>query len=87
MGEYKLTLRVSNEVAEKGKLYAKRHKTSLSKLVEDKLLELLNEEAPEMRINISDDLIFLKGLVKDLDTDQSRWENMEARILRNGHAD
>jgi hypothetical protein len=80
MGDLK-KIRISKILAARGKLYAERHKTSLSKLVEDKLLELLNEETPEMRNNVSDDLIFLKGLVKDLDTDQSRWENMESRVL------
>lgn len=80
MGDFK-KIRISKILAARGKLYAKRHKTSLSKLVEDKLLELLNGEAPEMRIDISNDLIFLKGLVKDLDTDQSRWENLESRVL------
>lgn len=84
MSDYKLTLRISTEVAEKGKLYAKRHKKSLSQLVEDQLLQLFSQESPQINQSIPDDLLFLKGLaINTLTNDElgSRWDHVEKRII------
>ena len=86
MSDYKLTLRISTEVAEKGKLYAKRHKKSLSQLVEDQLLQLFSNESPQINQSIPDDLLFLKGLAKTTLTNDevdSRWDHVEKRIFGN----
>jgi hypothetical protein len=87
MSDYKLTLRISTEVAEKGKLYAKRHKKSLSQLVEDQLLQLFSQESPQINESIPDDLLFLKGLAKGNTPNNeidSRWDYVEKRIFENG---
>lgn len=86
MSDYKLTLRISTEVAEKGKLYAKRHKKSLSQLVEDQLLQLFSQESPQINQSIPDDLLFLKGLAKEntpINEIDSRWDYVEKRIIGN----
>ena len=86
MSDYKLTLRISTEVAEKGKRYAKRHKKSLSQLVEDQLLQLFSQESPQINESIPDDLLFLKGLAKGNTPNNeidSRWDYVEKRIIGN----
>jgi len=90
MSDYKLTLRISTEVAEKGKLYAKRHKKSLSKLVEDQILKLISNESPQINESIPDDLLFLKGLAKiNLTNDEvdSRWVYVEKRVIGNSNGE
>ena len=87
MFDYKLTLRISAEVAEKGKLYAKRHKKSLSQLVEDQLLQLFSQESIQINESIPDDLLFLKGLAKENTPNNqihSRWDYIEKRIIGDG---
>ena len=46
----KLTLKLEHTVIEKAKNYAKSHSTSLSKLIENYLLNITNEKAKEDKI-------------------------------------
>ncbi len=46
----KLTLKLKQTVIEKAKDYAKNHKTSLSKLIENYLLNITNEKEEEEKI-------------------------------------
>ena len=87
MSDYKLTLRISSEVAEKGKQYARRHKKSLSKLIEDQLLQLFSQENPQINESIPDDLLFIKGLAKEITPNNethNRWDYIEKRISEDG---
>jgi hypothetical protein len=84
MSDYKLTLRISSEVAEKGKIYARRHKKSLSKLIEDQLLQLFAQESPQINESIPDDLLFIKGIAKEItpsNESDNRWDYIEKRII------
>lgn len=46
----KLTLKLEQAIIEKAKEYAKSHKTSLSKLIENYLLNITNEKGKEEKI-------------------------------------
>ena len=46
----KLTLKLEQSVIEKAKDYAKRQKTSLSRLIENYLLDITDEEATQEKI-------------------------------------
>lgn len=46
----KLTLKLEQTIIEKAKEYAKTHKTSLSKLIENYLLNITNEKGKEEKI-------------------------------------
>ncbi len=46
----KLTLKLEQSVIEKAKDYAKRQKTSLSRLIENYLLDVTDEENPQEKI-------------------------------------
>jgi hypothetical protein len=46
----KLTLKLEQAIIEKAKDYAKSHKTSLSKLIENYLLNITNEKGKEEKI-------------------------------------
>ncbi|MFZ4800294.1 MAG: DUF6364 family protein [Bacteroidia bacterium] len=46
----KLTLKLEQAIIEKAKVYAKSHKTSLSQLVENYLLNITNEKKEEEKI-------------------------------------
>lgn len=79
MSDYKLTLRISGDVAEKGKFYAKRHKKSHSKLIEDQISQLTPSKSPHINESIPDDLLFIKGLAKiNLGNDEvyRRWDHI-----------
>lgn len=79
MSDYKLTLRISGDVAEKGKFYAKRHKKSHSKLIEDQISQLTYSKSPQINESVPYDLLFIKGLAKiNLANDEvySRWDHI-----------
>ena len=46
----KLTLKLEQTIIEKAKYYAKSHRTSLSKLIENYLLNITNEKGKEEKI-------------------------------------
>lgn len=46
----KLTLKLEQAIIEKAKVYAKSHKTSLSQLIENYLLNITNEKKEEEKI-------------------------------------
>lgn len=80
--DYKLTLRIQQIVAERGKEYAKRHGISLSQLVETSLLKLLEIEEISATASIPKELLKLKGLAGDSsEVSFNRWEDMEHKIL------
>ncbi len=48
--DIKLTLKLEQTIIEKAKIYAKSHKTSLSKLIENYLQNITNEKGKEEKI-------------------------------------
>ena len=50
----KLTLKLEQSVIEKAKDYAKRQKTSLSRLIENYLLDITDEEADDLLEHIQE---------------------------------
>lgn len=64
----KLTLKLEQSIIEKAKFYAKSHRTSLSKLIENYLLNITNENEKEE--NITSLVKSLSGIIdlpKDYD--------------------
>lgn len=84
--DYKLTLRISQMVAEKGKLYAKRQGKSLSQLVEEKLIHLLENEDSIDSLEFPNDLLSIKGLLNSesdhLEENEDRMQYMEQKYKR-----
>lgn len=66
--ETKLTLRLNDRVIERAKLYARSHKTSLSKMIESYLDSLTKEKGKEKNISITPLVESLSGVI-DLPTD------------------
>lgn len=64
----KLTLKLEQAIIEKAKDYAKSHKTSLSKLIENYLLNITNEKGKEEKITpLVKSLSGIIDLPKDFD--------------------
>jgi len=64
----KLTLKLEHTIIEKAKRYAKAHKTSLSKLLENYLLNITNEKGKEEEITpLVKSLSGIIDLPKDFD--------------------
>ena len=64
----KLTLRLSDNVIKRAKLYARSHKTSLSKMIESYLDSLTKEKEEERKISITPLVESLSGVI-DLPAD------------------
>lgn len=61
----KLTLKLEHHVIERAKIYAKNHKISLSKLFENYLLNILNENSTEKPLEEITPLVkSLSGIIK-----------------------
>lgn len=64
----KLTLKLEQTIIEKAKDYAKSHRTSLSKLIENYLLNITNEKGKEEKITpLVKSLSGIINLPKDFD--------------------
>jgi len=64
----KLTLKLEQAIIEKAKVYAKSHKTSLSQLIENYLLNITNEKKEEEKITpLVKSLSGIMKLPSDLD--------------------
>ncbi len=61
--ETKLTLRLNDKVIKRAKIYAKKHKTSLSKMIEAYLDSLTNETDTENKNNITPLVENLSGVI------------------------
>lgn len=80
--ETKLTLRLDKEVVEQAKAYARKNKTSLSKMVEH-YFEHLYGKKKENRSNIVPKVQQLMGIVKDNKSDKViKQEYYESRVSK-----
>lgn len=61
--ETKLTLRLNDEVIERAKVYAKKHKISLSKMIESYLDSITSQKNDEKKIAITPLVESLSGVI------------------------
>ncbi len=79
----KLTLRLDKEVIEKAKEFAKRHQTSLSRIVESYFESLTSEEVDESEIEVTPLVDSLCGVIEL--PDNFDYKNQRTEYLSEKH--